>query len=246
LIVRREKDSLRSYIHFSTGNYNDSTAKSYTDISLMSCDPDLTADAATLFNLLSGGAEPPEKWCAINAAPFDLRKKLVRLIKAEIAKGPQGRIIAKMNSFSDPQLVNLIHRAADAGVEIDLIVRGICCCRPKAGQKNLRIISIIDRYLEHSRIFYFGSEDQLFCSSADWMPRNLDRRVETMFPIRDPQHKKTIMAMLDMHLADRCQQRRLTASGKYIRPRNNRQKKSRSQYNIYKLFKKSADSAADK
>lgn len=156
--------------------------------------------------------------------------------------GQQGRIIAKMNSFSDPELISLIQKAADAGVKIDLIVRGICCLRPEAGQKNLRIISIIDRYLEHSRIFYFGNNGnaEIYASSADWMPRNLDRRIETMFPITDRKHREVIMQILDFHLADDSKQRRLLASGGYTKA-NIPGKYNRSQKQIYNFLRKIQD-----
>ena len=235
LIVRKEQGKLRRYVHFGTGNYNDRTATLYTDLSLLSCDNALADDAATLFNLLSGSGDPPDKWRAINTAPFDLRKKLVSLIENEITRGKKGRIIAKMNSFSDPELINLIHRAADAGVKIDLIVRGICCLRPRKERKNLRIISIIDRFLEHSRIYYFGSGEQLFCSSADWMPRNLDRRIEVMFPVTDVKLKKQITAMLEFHLKDSAKQRRLLSTGNYTRPGG--KNGERSQKMIYDFWK---------
>jgi len=237
LIVRKEDKKLRRYIHLGTGNYNDNTARLYTDLSLLSCDEELAGDAAILFNLLTGAAEPPEKWEKLCTAPFDLRSKLVEMIKKETALGKKGRIIAKMNSFSDPELITLIHEAAAEGVEIDLIVRGICCCRPLPGQKNLRIISIIDRFLEHSRIFCFGSEENIYCSSADWMPRNLDRRVETMFPVSDPENKRLLMEILCRHLQDYSKQRRLLASGNYTRPAGNFNKQCRSQLKIYEFFK---------
>jgi len=235
LIVRKEAGALHSYVHFGTGNYNDRTAELYTDFSLLSCDPELTADAAVLFNLLSGSTEPPEKWNAISTAPFDLRRKLIHLITREIKLGSKGRIIAKMNSFSDPELVNLIHQAAASGVKIDLIVRGICCCRIQKKEKNLRIISIIDRFLEHSRVFYFGNNgnDELYCSSADWMPRNLDRRIELMFPVRDKNIKRKIMKILDYHLHDRDKKRGLLPNGNYSRPAGKNPLQSRSQRKIY-------------
>ncbi|MBE6375132.1 MAG: polyphosphate kinase 1 [Lentisphaerae bacterium] len=242
LIARKENNSLTSYIHLGTGNYNDITAKSYTDLSLLSDDRQLTADAAKLFNLLSGNGEPPARWNQISVAPFDLREKFIFLIRREIRLGQQGRIIAKMNSFSDPELISLIQKAADAGVKIDLIVRGICCLRPEAGQKNLRIISIIDRYLEHSRIFYFGNNGnaEIYASSADWMPRNLDRRIETMFPITDRKHREVIMQILDFHLADDSKQRRLLASGGYTKA-NIPGKYNRSQKQIYNFLRKIQD-----
>ncbi len=235
LIVRKEKGKLRRYIHFGTGNYNDRTAKQYTDFSLLSCDKLLAEDAAELFNLLTGNGEPPEKWNTISTAPFDLRKNLIRMIENEIAMGKQGHIIAKMNSFSDPELIRLIHRAAAAGVKIDLIVRGICCLRPQKNQKNLQIISIVDRYLEHARIYYFGSSGKLYLSSADWMPRNLDRRIEVMFPVNNENLKQKILAMVNFQLNDRAKQRKLLPSGNYTKPGKN--PANRSQKAIYDFLK---------
>ncbi len=238
LIVRKENGSLRRYIHFGTGNYNDRTARNYSDISLLSCDEALADDAARLFNLLSGKGEPPSRWKAISAAPFDLRQNLTRMIKKETALGAKGRIIAKMNSFSDPELIRLILDAAAAGVKTDLIIRGICCFHPPKGIKNLRIISIIDRFLEHSRIFYFGSEENIFCSSADWMPRNLNRRVEVMFPVKDPILKNKLRQILEFHLLDSDKQRVMTSSGNYTRPAGDKFNGSRSQRKIYEMCKK--------
>jgi polyphosphate kinase len=234
LVVRKEEGRLRRYVHFGTGNYNDRTAELYTDLSLLSCDELLAEDAAMLFNLLTAGTEPPEKWNMLSVAPFDLRKTLTELIENEISAGKNGHIIAKMNSFSDPEFVRLIHHAACAGVKIDLIVRGICCLRPLKEEKNLRIISIVDRYLEHSRVFYFKSSGKLFCSSADWMPRNLDRRIEAMFPVNDEKIKKDILAILKFQLDDNAKQRRLLPSGNYTRPRSCMD--SRSQKLIYDYF----------
>ncbi len=240
LIVRRKNGRLCSYVHFGTGNYNDRTAELYSDLSLLSNDPELTDDAAQLFNLLSSKAEPPEKWSAITVSPFDLRQKFSRLISAETALGPKGRIIAKMNSFSDPELIRQIHLAAESGVKIDLIIRGICCLRPLSGRKNLRIISIVDRYLEHSRVFYFGSEKRLYCASADWMPRNLDRRIEIMFPVNDRNIARQIMRILELQIADTTKGRRLTARGNYIKPDAKIHRNSRSQQKIYEIFQSTA------
>ena len=236
LIVRKEAGKLCKYVHFGTGNYNDETAKLYTDLSLLSCSRALTDDAADLFNLLSGNSEPPEKWKQIAVSPFNLRQTMEHLIENEIKNGKNGRIIAKMNSLSDPQMINLLQRAVDAGVKIDLIVRGICCMRPPEGKKNLRIISIVDRFLEHSRVFFFGTGEKLFCSSADWMPRNLDRRIETAFPIDDPALKQKILAMLNCQLQDKAKSRRLTHSGKYTRPADASGNPARSQLQLGKLF----------
>lgn len=240
LIIRRESGGLRSYLHLGTGNYNDQTATLYTDLSLLTTDESLCADTATLFNVLTGGTEPPEKWNDLAISPFNLRQKLLQLIEKEISLGTSGRIIAKMNSLSDPEMISAIHRAAAAGVKIDLIVRGICCLRPLPAEKNLRVISIIDRYLEHSRIFCFGKNGcrGLFCSSADWMSRNLDRRVEVMFPVKKRQLQEIIIYILNCHLDDKDKMRKLKSSGRYTVPPGSSGNGSRSQQNIYQFFKK--------
>ena len=240
LIIRRESGGLRSYLHLGTGNYNDQTATLYTDLSLLTTDESLCADTATLFNVLTGGTEPPEKWNDLAISPFNLRQKLLQLIEKEISLGTSGRIIAKMNSLSDPEIISAIHRAAAAGVKIDLIVRGICCLRPLPAEKNLRVISIIDRYLEHSRIFCFGKNGcrGLFCSSADWMSRNLDRRVEVMFPVKKRQLQEIIIYILNCHLDDKDKMRKLKSSGRYTVPPGSSGNGSRSQQNIYQFFKK--------
>jgi len=174
MVVRREAGRIRRYVHLGTGNYNDKTAALYTDMGIFSCDPELCFDVANMFNLLSGCSAPPENWNQLVIAPFDLRRKFEELIEREIRHGKNGRIIAKMNSLADEKMVRLLHRAADAGVEIDLIIRGICCYRPRAKQENIRIYSIVDRFLEHSRIYYFGNmgSPEYYLASADWMTRN--------------------------------------------------------------------------
>ena len=224
LIVRRESGSIRRYLHLGTGNYNDRTAKLYTDMGLLSCDPELCCDVANLFNLLSGCSAPPERWNQLAVSPFDMRRKFAGLVEREIRhalSGHRGRIIAKMNSLADPQMVELLHRAADNGVEIDLIIRGICCFRPRPRQDNVRIFSIVDRYLEHSRIFYFENlgDSEYYLSSADWMTRNLDRRIETMFPVQDEESRTIIRELLRFQLEDEDKKRKLLPTGAYSRPR---------------------------
>lgn len=224
LIVRRESGSIRRYLHLGTGNYNDRTAKLYTDMGLLSCDPELCCDVANLFNLLSGCSAPPERWNQMAVSPFDMRRKFAGLVEREIRhalSGHRGRIIAKMNSLADPQMVELLHRAADNGVEIDLIIRGICCFRPRPRQDNVRIFSIVDRYLEHSRIFYFENlgDSEYYLSSADWMTRNLDRRIETMFPVQDEESRTIIRELLRFQLEDEDKKRKLLPTGAYSRPR---------------------------
>jgi len=248
LIVRRESGGIRRYVHLGTGNYNDRTAKIYTDLGMLSCDEDLGFDVSTLFNVLTGSTSPPERWRKLAVSPFDLRGRLEYLIEREIAharSGGGGRIVAKMNSFSDERMVRLIHRAADAGVEIDLIVRGICCCLPRPQQENLRIVSVVDRYLEHSRIFYFRNlgNEEFYLSSADWMSRNLDRRIEAFFPVEEPQLREVLRSLLKFPLEDTDKARRLQATGVYTRPAPAKYTGARSQRRTYLMFKELADRA---
>lgn len=220
LVVRRESSGLRRYVHLATGNYNDVTAKLYTDMGLFTCDDTIGRDAGAFFNMVTGYDEtaPMEK---LVAAPAHLRKKIKSLIKQEtkIAEdGRPARIIAKMNSLVDPKIIRQLYKAADAGVEIDLIVRGICCLKT-GGRDNLRVRSIVGRFLEHTRAFVFGNdgEPKVFLSSADWMPRNLDKRVELMFPVEKNDLKDRVIASLLDELRDNRKAWELKKSGKYRR-----------------------------
>ena len=221
LIVRREDGFLRRYCHLGTGNYNDRTALTYTDIGMMSSDPELCGDIANMFNVLTGCSAPENRCRKAVLAPFMLRTRLEQLIEREIdhaLAGGRGEIIAKMNSFSDEKMIRLIHRAADAGVKITLIVRGICSFCPKESQKeNLKIISIVDRFLEHSRIFCFGNQGtpEYYLASADWMTRNLERRIELMFPVEKEELKEQLRQMLMFHINDSDKSRELLSSGEY-------------------------------
>ena len=237
LIVRREKRGIRRYLHLATGNYNDRTALQYTDIGFFTVDPALCDDIADLFNVLTGCAEPPERWRRIAASPFDLRERLLGLIDRETKYGERGRIAAKMNSLSDPEVVEHLHAAAAAGVQIDLLVRGICCFRPLPGEP-VRVVSIVDRFLEHARIFCFGNggKEEYFLSSADWMRRNLDRRVELFFPVTQPRLREMLHTMLKLELADREKGRRLAASGRYSRHLGEAHLPCRSQRRTYEYF----------
>lgn len=240
LIVRREKDGIRRYLHLSTGNYNDRTALQYTDIGLVTVAPDLCADASTLFNVMTGYSEPPDRWEKISAAPFDFRETILEYIDREAARcaaGRPGKIIAKMNALSDPEVIEHLHQAAAAGVKIDLVVRGICCFKPLPGE-SVRVVSILDRYLEHARIFYFlnGGDEEFYLSSADWMPRNFDRRVELCFPVEEPRLRAVLRTMLELELADREKGRRLRADGKYSRCLPEKHLACRSQQRIYDYF----------
>jgi polyphosphate kinase len=188
LVVRREGDGIRRYVHLATGNYNPTTAKIYTDLGLFTCDPDLVEDATNLFNLLTGICQF-QGMRKLVVAPFELHARMLQLIAREAEHADNGlpaRIIAKMNSLADEQILKALYRASQAGVEIDLIVRGICCLRPGVPglSDRIRVRSIVDRFLEHSRIFYFENacQPEVFIGSADWMPRNFFRRIETVFP----------------------------------------------------------------
>ena len=241
LIVRRESGSIRRYVHLGTGNYNDRTAKLYTDMGLLSCDHELCCDVANFFNLLSGCSAPPERWNQLVVSPFDMRKHFTMLVEREIRhclSGHRGRIIAKMNSLADPGMVQLLHKAADAGVEIDLIIRGICCFRPRPRQENVRIYSIVDRYLEHTRIFYFENlgDSEYYLSSADWMSRNLDRRIETMFPVLDEESRRIIRDLLSFQLEDEDKKRKLLPTGAYTRPKVAEYGEVRSQSRSYRYL----------
>lgn len=223
LIVRRDEDRIRRYVHLGTGNYNDITAGVYSDLGLMTCNESIGVDASEFFNMLSGYSAPLT-WHKLIMAPLWLRAGISRRIdreKRNAQSGKPARIIAKINSLVDPDLIASLYQASQAGVKIDLIVRGICCLRPGVAglSENITVRSIIGRYLEHSRIFYFynDGEEDLFLSSADWMQRNLDRRVELMFPIEDKQVWEKVMAVLEIQLADTERSWLMGEDGQYTR-----------------------------
>jgi polyphosphate kinase len=224
LVVRKEADGLRRYVHLGTGNYNPVTARIYTDVSYFTCREDITADATEVFNFLTGysGRDAYKK---LAVAPVNLREKISSLVDREMEHARQGkasRLIFKMNSLTDTGMIEHLYAASKAGVKIDLIVRGICCLRPglKEVSDNIRVISIVGRFLEHSRVFYAWNNGQpeLYFSSADLMGRNLDRRVELMFPIEDPaladQFKREV---LDSALRDNVRARLLHGDGTHSR-----------------------------
>ena len=226
LIVRKEDNGIKRYLHLGTGNYNDSTAKLYTDLGLMTANDEFGSDASAFFNLLSGYSEPPV-WNKLVMAPLGLREKIYSLINNEIAmvrSGREGHIIAKMNSLIDQPVIQKLYEASAAGVHIDLIVRGICGLRTgiEGISDNITVRSIVGRQLEHSRIFWFanGGEEQLYLSSADWMPRNLNDRVELFFPVETEEHIHRIKALLDLYLRDNVGAHMMQSNGTYRRVRN--------------------------
>ncbi len=226
LIVRRDNDRLRQYVHLGTGNYHPRTARTYTDFSLFTTNPKLTEELAIVFNTLTGLASYPglEK---LMVAPFDMGKRIIAMIERErdhAGAGRPARIVAKLNALVDQEIIEKLYEASCAGVKIDLIVRGICCLRPGVPQlsENIRVVSIVGRFLEHSRVYYFENAGDvvLYLSSADWMPRNLIRRVEVAFPIEEPGLRKEIVnEILPAFLRDRVKARELQPDGTYVRLR---------------------------
>ena len=222
LVVRRDEDGIRRYLHLGTGNYNPSTSRLYTDLGLLTCRPDFGEDATNLFNLLTGICQF-QGMRKLLIAPFELHSKLISLIDREIERARRGlpaRIIAKLNSLVDQKVIEALYRASQAGVKIDLIVRGICCLRPgvKGLSTNITVRSIVDRFLEHSRIYYFenGCQPEVFVASADWMPRNFFRRIEVVFPIEDGVLRDRIInEILAVSLADNTKARLLQSDGSY-------------------------------
>jgi polyphosphate kinase len=223
LVVRREGREIRRYVHLGTGNYNPSTSAIYTDFALLSCDPDLAADVSELFNYLTGFSKQRE-WRKLWVAPETLREQLLDAIHREARhaqEGRGGRILAKMNALVDPGVITALYEASRAGVSIDLIVRGVCCLRPGVPglSDTIRVRSIVGRFLEHSRAFYFqdGGSERLFVGSADWMQRNLNRRVEAVFPLESETLKQKVMRILELYLQDNVKARELQPDGRYCR-----------------------------
>ncbi|MEM9487170.1 MAG: polyphosphate kinase 1 [Cyanobacteria bacterium P01_F01_bin.116] len=219
LVVRKEHDSIRRYVHIGTGNYNPKTARIYTDLGLLSCREELGADLTDLFNFLTGYSRQ-KAYRQLLIAPITLRERMLALIKQEMSYGTKGRIIAKMNSLVDPQIIQTLYQASQAGVSIDLMIRGICCLTPgvKGVSENIRVVSIIGRFLEHSRIFYFhnGGNEQFYIGSADWMPRNLDRRVEAVTPILATHLRRSLTNLLNICLSDNRQAWEMQSDGTYV------------------------------
>ncbi|MDR9404866.1 MAG: polyphosphate kinase 1, partial [Halothece sp. Uz-M2-17] len=222
LIVRQEEDKIHRYVHIGTGNYNPKTAKLYTDLGLFSCRESLGADLTDLFNFLTGHSRQ-RSYRKLLVAPVSLRDRMIVLIQRErdrAKKGEKAHIIAKMNALVDPKIIQTLYEASQAGVEIDLIIRGICCLRPglKGISDNIRVVSVIGRFLEHSRIFYFYNqgEEEIYIGSADWMQRNLDRRIEAVVPIDDRRIFQELKEILELMLSDNRQAWELQPDGHYV------------------------------
>jgi polyphosphate kinase len=239
LVVRQEKEKIRRYLHIGTGNYNPKTARTYTDLGLLSCREDLGADLTDLFNFLTGYSRQ-KSYRKLLVAPVSLRERTIEMINRETENcrnGKTGRIVAKMNSLVDQQVIQTLYQASQAGVEIDLIVRGICCLRPgiKEFSDNIRVISVIGQFLEHSRIFYFYNQGQeeIYIGSADWMTRNLSRRVEAVTPIESPDIFKDLQEILGVMLADNRKAWELQPDGTFVQRKPKKGEEVRSTHDIF-------------
>jgi polyphosphate kinase len=239
MVVRREGKKVRRYVHLSTGNYNPNTALVYTDLGLFTADKVMADDVSALFNLLTGYSQN-HQWQKLSVAPSDLKKRTLELINEQAQRAQEGkksRIIAKLNSLVDRRTIEALYQASQAGVPIDLLIRGICCLRPGLPgiSENIRVFSIVDRFLEHSRILVFGegNKQQVFLSSADWMPRNFDRRVEVMFPIESEDLRRRIVdELIPTYLGDNVRTRILRSDGTYSRATAGDGAEHRSQYEL--------------
>ena len=223
MVIRREEDGIRRYVHLGTGNYNDSTAKLYTDCGIFTCDAQIGADATAVFNMLSGYSEP-EKWFRLLVAPIWMKNSFLYMIERERKNAEAGKkafIRAKMNSLCDPDIIEALYQASHAGVEIDLLIRGICCLKTgiPGVSETIHVRSIVGNFLEHSRIFWFCNDDQdeVFMGSADWMPRNLDKRVEIVYPVLDEDIKKEVQHVLDLEFEDNVKAHLLQPDGTYVK-----------------------------
>jgi len=239
LVVRREEDGIRRYVHLGTGNYNDSTAKLYTDIGLLTCSETIGEDATAVFNMLSGYSEPVW-WNRLSLAPLWLKDRFISMIERErdnALSGKKAVIKAKVNSLCDKDVIMALYEASTAGVKIDLIVRGICCLKTgiKDVSENITVRSIVGEFLEHSRIFYFenGGNYEVYCASADWMPRNLERRVEILFPIESQELKAEVMHILDVLFADNMRASIMQDDGSYEK-QDRRGKESICAHDVFK------------
>jgi polyphosphate kinase len=248
LVVRRGRQGIRRYVHLGTGNYNEKTARIYTDFGLMTSDAEIGEDASAFFNALTGYSDPP-RMRKLVMAPTQLRERVVRLIGRERQRAEAGQaaeIRAKLNSLVDEDIIRALYDAAKAGVRIRLAVRGICCLRPglKGVSDGIEVVSVVDRFLEHSRIYYFrnGGDEEVYLASADWMPRNLDRRIELLFPVEAPEGRQKVLHALDAILQDNVKGRKLQPDGSYKRKRPAKGEEAyRAQLELYREAKRALD-----
>ena len=238
LVVRREPDGIRRYAHLSTGNYNERTARLYSDVGLFTSKEEYASDISAFFNMITGYSQPAS-WSRVEVAPYGLRRRLLRLIAREAmtsTKSRPGLIMAKMNSLADPELIEALYAASKAGVQIKLNVRGICCLKPgvKDLSENIEVVSVVDMFLEHARIFYFSNhgEEEVYLSSADWMPRNLDKRIELMFPVEDKDAQKELVELIKIYFKDNEKAWRLAPDGTYKKVSSESKKKFRVQEHL--------------
>jgi len=250
MVVRRTRQGIRRYVHLGTGNYNDKTARLYTDFGLMTSDREIGEDASAFFNSITGYSDPP-RMKKLAMAPTALRERVMALIERERRRAEAGQaaeIRSKMNSLVDEDIIRALYGASSAGVKIQLNVRGICCLRPgvKGASENIEVISVVDRFLEHSRIFYFrnGGDEELYLSSADWMPRNLDRRIELLFPIESAECRAKVLLALDAMFQDNVKSRALQADGSYKRRKPGKgEEPFRAQAELFRLAKAALERA---
>ena len=251
MVVRREADTIRRYVHLATGNYNPKTAKLYSDISLFTANPGIANDATNFFNLVTGYSTL-QKMTYLGMAPVNIKSRILSMIQREIERStPEtpGLIIAKMNSLTHEEVIDALYKASQAGVKVQLNIRGICMLVPGVPgmSENITVTSIVGRYLEHARIFYFenGGNPELYCSSADWMSRNLDRRIELMFPILEKEAFKEVKMILDTYFEDNTNSQRLLPNGSW-EPVEKGEKEFQAQEELYKIYKKRAEKIAKK
>ena len=251
MVVRREADTIRRYVHLATGNYNPKTARLYSDISLFTANPGIANDATNFFNLVTGYSTL-QKMNFLGMAPVTIKSRLLSMIQREIERSTPdtpGLIIAKMNSLTHEEVINALYKASQAGVKVQLNIRGICMLVPGVPgmSENITVTSIVDRYLEHARIFYFenGGNPELYCSSADWMSRNLDRRIELMFPILDKDAFKEVKMILDTYFEDNTNAQILQSNGSWL-PVEKGKSPFQAQAELYKIYKKRAENVAKK
>lgn len=247
LVIRREPDGIRRYVHLSTGNYNEKTARLYSDIGYFTSDENMARDVSSLFNMITGYSQPVS-WSKIEVAPYGLRNRLIRLIMREAmrsSKEKPGLIMAKMNSLIDLKVIEALYRASQGNVQIKLNVRGMCSLRPgiQGLSENIEVTSLVDMFLEHSRMYYFGNggEDELYLSSADWMPRNFDRRIEIFFPVEDEKNKKVLVELLGFYFKDNVKSWRLLPDGSYRKADAQGKKPFRIQEHLCKLVSDEED-----